>query len=188
MTITKESVAKAVETIVNNNVSDVDWEGNEISVNYLVDPAIIDTIATSVVDACFANEGEFNPYLKDFTLKCMVLTAYTNIPMPEDVPSKYAFIYGSEIFDVIREYICEEQLSAMFSTIDEMIAYRQRANVSVIQNRMMDVYSDIKSVSENLKDFSGNVSAEELEKFVKAIGESGLDEKKLVEAIVKSKK
>lgn len=187
MAITQEIISEYIKKIVEDNVMTIDWEGYEVKVNYLVDSAIISTIADAIVAACFAEDGTYNPYLKEFTAKCLIITAYTDIQLPEDIASKYALIYGTDIFETVIEQICGEQIAELQETVDKRIEYKVKVSTDAVMGRILEIYAQLESAVGTLMDSVGNISAEDMEKFVVAVSNSKLDEEKLIKAIVSQK-
>lgn len=188
MAITKEQAMDYVKSVVDGNVRVANFDGNEIHVNYLVDPAIINTIADGVVDSCFADDGTYNPYMKEFTTKCLIITAYSDIQLPDDVPSQYAFVYGTDVFRIVADQICKRQLVELLSTIDDRIGFRKSSDVEAATSKIIEIYSMLQESIGGLRESVSGIKREEMENFVRAVNGLHLDEKKLVQAIVDQQK
>lgn len=187
MNITKEVASNIVKNIVDDSTSEVEVNGYTVRVRAIVDKPVAQTIVTNVLDGCFGDDGEYDPITKEFLKKLLILTAYTDIELPDGVSEKYAFIYGTGIFDCITPSIDSVQLAEIFDAIDEGVKQIQQMNANTIGKSLIQLYADVSAITAEFSKLYGNVSADQMAAFVSAVSDSKLDEKKLVDAITSTK-
>lgn len=169
------------------NVTEVSI-GDDIVVHVydLITPVVIPSIVSSVVEGCFDTDGVYDPSKKEFLKKFSVLVAYTDIEFMDDVFSQYAFVYRSGVYEEIIQHINQYQLEDIFRAIDDLIAYKKRISISVVEADMAKLFGELNAVVEQFRSMYSDVSGEDIKKLVGAINRTKFDEKKLVNAIVES--
>lgn len=158
-----------------------------IHINDLVHPDLIQSIAEPVVDGCFTEDGRYNPTNLEFMRRMAILLAYTDIEFVEDLYEQYAFVYRTNVFELVTPYINANQLNDVYTAIDDMIAYRKRATVANIESDVAKMYGEISAITSQMKSVYGDMSGEDMKGIIAALSNGRLDEKKLVEAITETK-
>lgn len=158
-----------------------------IHINDLIRPELIQAIVEPVVEGCFDESGRYDPTQLEFLRRMAILLTYTDIQFSEDVYEQYAFVYKTQVFDLVTPYINKLQLNDIYKTIDDMIAYRKRATVANIESDVAKMYGEINAITEQMKSLYGDMSGEDMKGVISALSNGKLDEKKLVEAIVETK-
>ena len=73
----------------------------------------------TVMAACFDDEhGIAVPEAMDFAIRANTVLRYTNLELPEDLEEQYTILYGTDIYDTIRQNIQTAQLDAIIKTIE----------------------------------------------------------------------
>lgn len=152
----------------------------------LINPSVISNVVSSIVDGCFDANGVYDPSKKEFLVEYAVLVAYTDIEFMDDVFAQYAFVYRSGVYEAVMPYINQRQLGDIYRAVDDLIAYKKRVSVSVVEADMARMYGELNAIVEQFKSMYSDVSGEDIKKLVGAINRVKFDEKKLVKAIVES--
>ena len=180
----KEYVSKIVEDVVGKNVETVSWNGEEVKINKLIDSYAVETIVSNVVDSCFNELDEYEPINKDFMFRVLVISTYTNIELPDDNAEKYAFVYGTDIFDTVVSIVSNTQLGIILSQIEDRLEFKKRVATDSLTRKIIELSYDIETIANSLGGIVGGVSADEIKKLIGAMSESKFDEGKLAKAIV----
>ena len=184
----KDNVLKIVENeVVKNNTTDVEWRGETIKVNYMIDFYMAEAIVDSVVAGCFDADGMYNPNNMELALRSLIVMAYTDVELPDDNTAKYAFLFGTDIFQIVVENANSDQLGEIRRLIDEKVEYVKKMNADALMNKMLDLHTTISSIVEQLGRMAEGVSPDDISKLVGAISESKFDEGKLAKAIVEER-
>ena len=163
----------------------VDYYGQELIIRRTVPYEIFSGIVQRAVEACFNSDtGEYLPENRDFAVRLCVIGAYTNVRMPENVEKQYRMLYGTDLYTRVIREIDDDQWDAMIDAISDGISVRNEANRVMFERGMQTVSDQIEQIGQNLQTIFNDVSTEDLRKFVDAIGANGIDEEKLVQAVV----
>lgn len=187
MKITKKETSKIIDTVIKNNIVDVTDGNYIIHIQKLIDAQVASTIINSVVNACFNDDGTFDPNAKEFARRIALIMAYTDIEIPESAAEQYAFVYGTKYFDYVIEHANGDQIADIYNAIESSIEYRVRANTDALLGNIMKLYAEMNSVVSGMGNMYQDLSADKMAAFVQAVTDSKLDEKKLVEAIISEK-
>ena len=76
-------------------------------------------VAASCTDV---NEGLYMPEAFDFSVKVNTLVYYAGFNNPDDVPKAYSVIYGTDLYEVVRDVIDEGQYFALVSAAKELVS------------------------------------------------------------------
>lgn len=185
--MTKEQAAELVKEFVDNNVAKLDWHGNEVRVQRILDFPVVHDIITSIVDQCFGTDSSYTPDVKDYLIRLMIISAYTDVEIPDDAAMQYALVYATDLYDDVVQCVSDKQLSEIFSAIDALIEYRIRVNTDTLTSGITELYGKIQSMTEDFGKLYSELSPEDMKRFVQAVSKTKLNEKKLVQAVVESK-
>lgn len=181
----KDMVTKFVtDEVLAKNLTEIEWNGNTIKVNKMIDDFTARTIIENVVDSCFDTDGTYDPSGKDFLFRALVVATYSDVELPDDNAVKYAFLFGTDIFDAISSAVNSTQLGMMYWQIDEMVKVQKQRNADVITNKLMELESTLSAVMESMKNIATEVNPDDIKSLVGAITETKFDEAKLAKAIV----
>ena len=141
---------------------------------------------SEVVNACFSEDSlTYVPTAKDVAIRIMVIRKYTNISLPESYEDMYDLLYRSDIVSAVAEEINRSQFMTILQSIDENIDYIKSTNVS-FANKQLDSAGD--KLEELINTVSGlfeGVSSGDVKSLVSSIATGGINENKLVEAVIK---
>ena len=163
----------------------VDFHGEELTVQKRIPFALVCEMVKKVADACFDDNGEFSPEVRDFALRLCCVEAYTNVRLPEDnVEHQYEIVGRTDLWSIMLRVIDSDQMDEINNAIQDRIDARLDANRAAFEhdvNRMLDAVNE---VGKQVSDLFNNVSTEDIQKLVGALGEHGVDEEKIVQAVV----
>ena len=163
----------------------VNYYGQELIVKHTVPFDIFSGIVQHVIDACFGGDtGEYIPANLDFAIRLCIMGAYTNVRMPQNIEKQYRMLYGTDLYNAVIREIDDDQWEAMFEAIHDGIDVRNDTNRVMFERGMQAVSDQIGQIGQNLQSLFSGVSSDDLQKLVGAIGENGIDEEKLVQAVV----
>ena len=150
------------------------------SVSFATELAIIEAMAQS----CFDEDGNYFPALADMMFRHEVIAKYTNIELPEDIEVCYALFYNTDLWAQVSEYIDDVQLANIQIAAHEMIHQRNDMRSEELKK---NVGSMIESLSRITDAFDG-VSAADISGVFSAFANGGIDESKIVNAILTQNK
>ena len=176
------------KNVIETNVVSVSWNGYDININKMVDKAVADLIISNTVNACFNDNDEYIPLNKTFVFRSMILTAYTDIELPDELAEQYALVFGTDIFSVVVAAANNDQLSEIAAGIDDIIEYRKSASVDAVRSSVIEMQKELSSLVDQMGSVYGSVTPDDIQNLIGAISNSKLDEKKLVDAIVEKEK
>lgn len=103
----------------NTVIRTVRWRNLPISVRPLLTFRETSCFVNTVMAACFDDEhGIAVPEAMDFAIRANTVLRYTNLELPEDLEEQYTVLYGTDIYDTIRQNIQTAQLDAIIKTIE----------------------------------------------------------------------
>ena len=189
MSMNKAEVTALInnKVIAENEVS-VEWNGTSIKIKKLIDTAIANAVIASISEGAFYDDGEYNPSNIEFMIRMFVVTMYTDIEMPDEKELQYALVYGTDIYSVVLDNICSDQLFDIITNIEKCVEFKKQMNVDGLRARMQELQAEVSTILEQIGSLLGQVSADDIRKLVDAISNSKLDEKKLVDALVEKDK
>ena len=163
----------------------LDWYGVEITVQKIVPFLTMKEIVEDVAGACFNDDtGEYMPELMDIALRICVIDAYTNIVLPGDPEEQNRILYGTGLWSGISELIDEDQFSAIELAISRRVKARLDVNRAEFEHELNAMTNALSEAGKQINDLFAGVNADDLQKLVAALGEHGVDEEKIVQAVV----
>lgn len=167
----------------------VEWNGveiiikNTLSLHEVID--FVDGVATS----CFKQEtGAYMPEVKDFAIKCCIMQLYANFRLPSNVETRYDLVYRTDAVDVIVQYINKVQLEEIVDAINDKIDNIAQANIEMVNIQMNELYTSFNNLQEQMNSIFSGIKEDDMAKLLGAMSEGKLDEEKLVQAYMQSKK
>lgn len=130
-------------------------------------------IVNTVVKACFIDNGEFRPELKDFVFRCKVVDEYTNIQLPDESYEQYRFVYESGVFGAVMSAINKEQVNAIARSIDEKIEYIAESNVNELEIKLNELYNSTKSLIDMIETSMNSIDSDTITKIASVFSEDG---------------
>lgn len=183
MTIDKDAVMKVIEEAPKQETISVgDYE---INVTKLVPIQYAGMIVDNVIAGCFGDDDKYDPIKKDALLQIFVLSVYTDIDMPDDFETAYAFAYHTSVYDLVAQHICQAQLNDIINAIDEQIDYRLSVNTNAVESSLISLQGDIATALAQMKAVYDGINPGDVKALMSAMSGTKLSEAKLVRAITK---
>ena len=136
--ITFDTIAYEMEVDLSDEVM-FDGRDNEVSVKlkrvleYKEALAFVDDIVAACTNV---EECVYRPEVFDFSVKMNTLVHYAGFAKPEAIESAYSVIYCTNLYEVIRNEIDEEQYMALISAAKERINNNREIMNKVIAAKM----------------------------------------------------
>lgn len=184
--ISINALEKAVKENTTFKTENVSWNGLEFQVKNQLDLTEMRVFVSSVARACFsAANASYNPEMKDFAIRSIVIELYTNLNLPSNLDRLYNILYGSDLVFAVYEHIDRRQFDVMMHAIDERIDALVDANISTV-NRQIDLLQNAMSeLGEKFTDMFDGVEAGDIHKLLGAVAANGgFDEEKVVNAVL----
>lgn len=170
------------------NITTKQWFEMDIKIKRSISLADMIEMVDEVVSCCFMDDGSYHPEMKDFVLRCNVITRYANFTLPESLEHKYALVYNTDAFDFVRGNINTDQLTSIEIAIDDKIAFLCDTNAAGIEKKMADVLGTFEQLQEQFEKLFGGVSAGDIAKFASAIASDKFSEDNVVRAYIEQMK
>lgn len=139
----------------------------------------------SVVESCFAEDtGEYLPEIKDFAVRCAILTIYSNFSLPDDLERKYSLVYASDAISFVLDFIDLDQFHQMLTAIDKKIEHRAQSNIEALNKQMNEIAANFNVLEDKLSNIFGAVDGDTISKVAGAIANGSFNEDKLVQAFL----
>lgn len=172
----------------NESVVEAEWRGIQVKINRLLPLSGVLKFVDAVAESCFmADTGTYIPEIKDFAIRCCILTMYANFELPEDLEQKYNLVYASDAVSFVEERIDSSQFNQMMIAIDRKIEHRAQSNIEALNKQMNEVVAGFNALEETLGEVFRGIDGDTISKIADAISNGAFDENKLVQAIVNSK-
>ena len=184
---------EAIRNVLNENdknVITVDWYGEELRIKRSLGAAEMMRFVKDVVDACYTSDGEYMPEARSFAERMLTFAYYTNFELPEDTEERFAVIYSkimSTTYDQLMCEIDEEQYDEMIYAVSQKIRYRNDVSRQAMEDEIRSATDTLNGLVSLFTDMVEGIEPGDLQKVIAALGENGIDEKKLIEAIVGNK-
>ena len=162
----------------------VDYHGQELVIRKTIEPEDMFELVRQIADGCFSPDGTYMPEVFDMLLRAGTIGEYSNVRLPKEVGHMGRILYGSDLYETVWRHISREQHDAVTDAVWERINARNNMNKVLFENEIQRAVDGIQSLGEQLAQLFGEVSADDIKALVGAIGEGGIDEGKLVQAVV----
>lgn len=163
----------------------IDYYGQELVVNRVVSFDTVCQITQKIASACFQHEtGEYMPEVMDFAIRMAVIEAYTNISLPKDSDHLYALLYRTDLWERVRDEISEDQLDQILNSIYSRVKVKNDINRTAFENAVQQAITAFGEISMQLSGLFEGFTPEDAQKLIDAITAGGLDEEKLVRAVL----
>lgn len=158
------------------------WNGIEIEVKHSLNIYEMKLLFDYVVERCFSSDdGSYQPEYRDFAERASTIAVYTNVELPVSVEDQYDLMYKTDIYSAVYKNINSEQHYAILDAVDEKLK-------ELVDGEAKDSKKVIEMMTEltgGLKDAFDGVDANDINAMVKNIAENGIDEKAIVDAVIK---
>lgn len=184
----KKIAYETIQEAINDHcprVELLDWYGITITVQKIVSFKKMSEIVQRVAAACFGQEdGSYMPEVMNTALRLCVFEAYTNIELPDDMDEQNFLIFGSGLWDYVTALIDADQLGTIELAINRRVKARLDTNRAEFEHAVNTVVESIAALSEQMSGLMDGVTPEDIRTMISAIGENGIDEAKIVQAVV----
>lgn len=116
--ISPEQLCKAAGSQV--NITQVVWRGLYVIVRNIIDLSEMTDLVSAVLNRCWDGERYCNEFL-DFEFRCAVITFYSNVTLPHDKNDLCGIVYGTDLYDTIKNNASQEQVTALYDAIKTYI-------------------------------------------------------------------
>ena len=166
----------------------VKWHEAEITVKRSLSLVEMMEFAQSVAESCFDETRGFVPELADFVIRSNILEMYGNFRLPEDLKKRYELLYNTDAVETVMANANRQQLQELVDAIDRKIRYLCDTRVNELSARFRDVAQAMEAMSKSAGEVFEGVTADDLKKLIRAVGEHGkIDEEKIVKAVLEHK-
>lgn len=165
-----------------------EWFGIEVTIKHSLPLKEMIMFVQEVVDACFTTDGTYVPEIMDFAIKSGVLTHYANFNLPENLEKQYWLIYSTNAFGMVSQYINQSQLQEMIEAANKKIEYMCDTDITATKAKLNDLCEAFEKMGEQFSTLFNNVSQDDVQRLIEAVGEAGVDEDKIVSAYIKGMK
>lgn len=184
---TKKISVNAFEKVMKDTyapVEEVEWNGLEIVIQKTLPLSEMLSFIENVVKSCFRRDsGEYEPGVKDFAIRTMVLEKYANFAMPQKLEYQYDLLYCTDAYITVCKYINAAQFEEILFAIDDKIDYMKQANIFAFKKQM----NSFTAALENFEEQMGQFDTADISKLLGTLSDSKIDEDKLVKAYIENK-
>lgn len=171
-----------------SSVMDMNWNDMQLHIKKYLSIEEMMLFVNNVVSSCFANEtNEYLPEIKDFAIRCAILTYYTSLALPESLSERYEIAYIPNLVSFIINYVDIEQYNAMLDAIDRKTKYRAHSNIEAVNQQMNEIINNFNDLEDKLVDIFSGIDSNTISNIASAIANGSFDEHKLVEAFASEK-
>ncbi len=187
----KKVSINAVDGIIGErflNAVSEEWYGVEVNMRHSITFTEMMEFVDDVVKSCFQRNGVYVPEVMDFAIKSNIISRYTNVSLPDNLEHRYEILYNSDLVDFVCKSINMSQLQEMVTAIKRKLSYMCETNTVAVQNRLNDLISAFEDMQKKTEDIFKDITPEDLNRLVGAIGDAGVSEDKVVEAYLRRTK
>lgn len=170
------------------NAATFEWNGITISIQRTLGISEMMAFMENVVKACFDTNAVYHPEMKDFATRIAIVSLYTNLSLPSGLSRIYDIVYGSDIVDAIYDHVNQRQLDTILSSIDEKVSQIIHSNIEAINKQIHSMNNSLEQLGEQFSGLFDGVAPEDIQNVMKAVGDGGLDENKLMQAYLNAAK
>lgn len=169
-----------------NLVQSCIWNGIEINIKRTLNIYEMKVLFEAILSRCFSTDnGSYQPEYRDFAERTAVLAIYTDINLPEDIGDQFDLVFKTDIYKFVTENVDSEQLWSIMDSagmkIEEMIKYRSEDMLKKAQ----EAIDSVNDLTEQFGKLFDGVDVSDLTNVINAISEHGIDEKAIVDSVIK---
>lgn len=162
----------------------VDFHGQELVITKVIAPEDMFELVRQIADGCFAPDGTYAPEVFDLLLRAGIVTEYSNVRLPQNVDHMSRILYGTDLYDTVIAHISAGQYNAAYDAVWERINARNDANRVLFESEIQQAVGMIQNLGDQISQVFSGLTQEDIQSLVAAIGTGGIDEEKLVHAVV----
>lgn len=161
------------------------WNGLDVKIKRNLNIYEMKILFDQIVSRCFSTEnGEYQPEYKDFAERASVVALYTDLPLPAEVHDQYDLVSGTDIYHFVVGHIDNDQLYSIMEAADAKINELIEYKANDIVKKAEDAIAAVESLTKMFETTFDGVDAESISGVLKTISENGIDEEKIVNAII----
>lgn len=169
-----------------DNSAVVEWCGKQIKITKTISLNDMVEFVRNVVDNCYTKEtATYRPEIRDFVIRASVIQHYTNIDMPSETDAMYDFLYMTDVYAVVYEYINKEQLHVITKAIDWKVNALVSEGISTAAKQMIDLVNNVTGFTSKFAKLFDGVSQDDMAKMVSAMSGGDDIEERLIRAYSK---
>ena len=184
----KKVAYETIKGIMNERcqqVETLDWYDAEITVQKVIPFQTASGIVRTVADACFhEGTGEYMPEMMNIALRMCVFDAYTDIEIPDDPEEQNLLLFGTGLWDKVTALIDEDQLGTIELAANRRIKARLDTNRAEFEHAVNTVVESMEELGSQMAGLLNDVTPDDIRRMIAAVGENGIDEAKIVQAVV----
>lgn len=168
---------------------DCEWEGIKFKTKTYL--SIEDSIRFSktIVDICFTGDTrEYTPELMSFAVNVATVLVYTDIVLPESVEDKYKVVMLTDLYPTICDKINHAQHEYLILSAEERIEHKLNIDVEFVKEQVDMLYHEAQTLFNKISEVFSDFSSDDFKTMLTAISEHKIDEGKIMEAYLSSKK
>ena len=185
--IDASALIEAVNKIAEPTV-EFEWNGMGVVVNRVLPMEAMMEFVDYVTKTCFGDDGEYLPEVKDFAIKSCLLEMYANFNLPEDLPTRYAVIYNSDIVDAVLNHIEGRQFGEIINAIEHKVSNIAQANIQAVMAQMQHINDECENLVNQIAGIYAGVNPNDLSALIHAMSDGNIDEGKVVQAYMDESK
>lgn len=162
----------------------ITWNGLDIEVKKTISLTEAVILVDNVVSASYSSTtGEYRPDFQHFTFEAAIITFFTNIELSNDSNAIYQILYGTSLFDTIRQSISQKQLSMLHTAVEKRVNYLNNSNIERVAKEINRLIDSMNAFDEEAKRLLEGISQEDINKIMSAFSSGEFNMDKLVTAI-----
>lgn len=181
-----------------DNTVDAEWRGIPLKIQKVIPIDEAMTMVEEIAINCFVtdneemdedltmNIGKFVPEVKDFIVRCNVLSRYAGFALPANINQRYKMVYETDAFDFVLEHINKVQFNMLMEAADRRIMFDANVNRRELIKRIETLISTFELMQAQSASLLENVEKKDFEKAITVLS-GGMDEEKVVKAFLDAK-
>lgn len=102
-----------------DHIRRIQWRGLDVIIRSMIDLPEIPSFFSSVMSACYDEEHDlFMPEMLDFAVRANTVLRYSNIILPDDAEEQYRILYGTDLFQTVKDNICFDQVESIIKAAE----------------------------------------------------------------------
>lgn len=141
----KENLFELIAKGFPAGMTDVDIGGTTVSVSSRLSIEDMSAVVNLIVEMCTDNATrEIKWELQDYLTKLVICAAYCGIDVPGDLNAGYNATCGTDrLYDMIKDYIDDEQLNNIWHSVAAKLKARQDLNTATSVQRLNEMLTRV---------------------------------------------
>jgi hypothetical protein len=165
----------------------VEFDGLEVKVKDFLSFEEFCMAYESVLSVCFP-DGDFYPPMREFGIKSVLINIYTNLALPEDFNELFIAVSSIDVDRLLHlDKVSFEQFRSLIETINSGIEHNIMMSANGSKKEIEELLSSLKNIAKMYQELYEGINTDDLNNLISALGENGIDEEKIVKAILSNK-